>query len=153
MLVVVSPQMLHSNVYLTSWQPRRRVPGSADLRFITAQQLEQQGGTIAGENSVGIASVYMAFPFSRQVGGAKDTQKGPGVSYCKPETLVGGGPIIYGTHVDQGGPNYQSDLSDLSNQGHYIREPRTLASNGISALRINSTVFQRAGIRTLYAMQ
>ena len=95
MLVIVLPQTLHSNVYLTSWEPRRRVQGSADLRFITDQQSEQQGGTIAGENSVGIVSVYMAFPSPDKVGGAKDTQRGPEVSCCKPETLVDSGPIMY----------------------------------------------------------
>ena len=91
------------------------------------------------------------FPSPDKSVGAKDTQKGPGVSCCKPETLVDSAPITYSTRVDRDGPNYQSDLSDLRNQGHYIREPRTLPSNGISALWIDSTVFQRAGIRTPYA--
>ena len=80
------------------------------------------------------------FPSPDKSVGAKDTQKGPGVSCCKPGTLVDSAPIIQSTRVDRDGPNYQSDLSDLPNQGDYIRERRTLASNGISALWIDSTV-------------
>lgn len=89
----------------------------------------------------------MAFPSSRQVGGDQGHSKGSRVSYCKPETLIDNAPIIYSTPVDRDGPNYLSDLSKSESPHPITTDPSV--PMGSAFFGIDSTVFQRAGIRTL----